>query len=200
MSAPAAPAMSAAESIAIAEQAAKDALPDAPIWKGMTFKGVMISESQVCVDRTWAPGGGPNDDGGNAGYVVVTLPSKKMGEPQDGLCSDMPSAVVTTPPVVNVPSKLRDDPGLLVSTDFGRAWPLTVPYVIVGCKSITAGGQRLHVVSVTDPDGKTYAGNGSAKDHTDLPAIDPIWAPDPDVGGLKVDNTPVVDAGLELCD
>jgi hypothetical protein len=41
----------------------------------MTFKGVVVDESEICVDRTWAPGGGPEKLGGNAGYVVVSFPA-----------------------------------------------------------------------------------------------------------------------------
>jgi len=49
------------------------------------------------------------------------------------------------------------------------------------------------------PDGKTYAANGTAKDHGNYLDIDPIWAPNPDVSGLKIDISPVTDAALALC-
>lgn len=177
----------------------KDSLPDAPIWKGMTFKGSAVSATEICVDRTWAAGGGPDAKGGNAGYVVVTFLSKKLGEPQYGLCSDYASTAPTAPATVDVPSHLKANPGLLVSTNFGDKWPLTVPYVVATCKNITAGGELLHIVTVTDPDGNTYSGNGTAKAHTPYPSVDAIWADNPDVSGLKVDISPVVDAGLDLC-
>jgi hypothetical protein len=41
----------------------------------MTFKGVVVDDSEICVERTWAPGGGPEKLGGNAGYVVVSSPA-----------------------------------------------------------------------------------------------------------------------------
>lgn len=48
-------------------------------------------------------------------------------------------------------------------------------------------------------DGIVYAANGTAKDHGNYPGIDPIWAPNPDVEGLKIDLSPVTEAALDLC-
>ena len=58
---------------------------------------------------------------------------------------------------------------------------------------------RLQVVTIDAPSGKTYAANGTAKDNTDYPALNPIWAGDPDVDGLKINIGPIIDAGLALC-
>ncbi|MGN8050086.1 DUF2511 domain-containing protein [Curtobacterium sp. 22159] len=187
-----------AEKLVLAE------LPDAPIWHGLSVKGVKVSKRVICVDRTWAPGGGPDDKGGNAGYVVVTFPKKKsgkvkLGDPQDGVCADHAPVAATPAAKVDVPEKLRKKKGLLVSTKFGDDWPLTVPYAVVRCKNITSGGMHLNVVTLDAPDGTRYAVNGTAQDHTSYPKIDPIWAPNPNVEGLKVDISPVVDAGLKLC-
>lgn len=191
--------MTDGERIAAAETAVEAELPDAPIWVGMTFAGVVIDTSEICVDRTWAPGGGPDDLGGNAGYVVVTFPNETLGEPQDGMCSGYASQAAAPVAEVDVPSAVANDPGLIVSTDFGDDWPLTVPYAVVHCESISAGGRVLLVATVDAPDGTTYAANGTAKDHGDFMDIDPIWAPDPDVDGLKISISPVIDAALALC-
>jgi len=191
--------MTDGERIAAAETAVKAELPDAPIWVGMTFASVVVDESEVCVDRTWAPGGGPDDLGGNAGYVVVTFPDETLGEPQDGMCSSYAPAASKPVVKVDVPSAVANDPGLIVSTDFGGDWPLTVPYAVVHCETISAGGRVLQVATLDAPDGTTYAANGTAKDHGDYADIDPIWAPDPDVDGLKISISPVIDAALELC-
>ena len=75
-----------AERVTKAEKAVQAELPDAPIWKGMTFKGVVVDASEICVGRTWAPGGGPEKLGGNAGYVVVSFPAVTLGKPKDGTC------------------------------------------------------------------------------------------------------------------
>ena len=75
----AAPCLSEEERITAAETAARDALPDAPMWKGMTFQGTVVDDTDVCVDRTWAPGGGPSYTGGPAGYVVVSFPEGDLG-------------------------------------------------------------------------------------------------------------------------
>ena len=185
------------ERIAAAEDAVEKSLPDAPIWVGMTFKGVVVDDEEVCVDRTWAPGGGPEDKGGNAGYVVVGFPAETLGEPQEGFCVDYAVAEPVSP--VDVPAAVADDPGLVVSSDYGDEWPLTVPYAVVHCEEIVAGGRVLQVASLTAPDGTTYAANGTAKDHGNFADIDPIWAPDPDVDGLKIDISPIIDAALERC-
>lgn len=189
------------ERVAAAEMAAEQELPDAPIWVGTTFAGVVVDETDICVDRTWGPGGGPGGVGAgeSAGYVVVSFPSETIADPESGVCADYAPAVPTEPAKVDVPDSVADDPGLLISTDFGEGWPLTVPYAIVDCENITAGGRQLQVASVEAPDGTVYTGNGTAKDHTDLPDIDPIWAQDPDVAGLKISIEPVLEAALELC-
>ena len=193
-------ALTDAERVTEAESATQAELPDAPIWEGMTFEGIVVNPTEICVDRTWAPGGGPDDLGGVAGYVVVTFPEETMGEPQDGVCADYAPAAETAPIRVSVPSAVANDPGLLVSTSFGDDWPLTVPYAVVHCDKISTGGRNLQVATVDAPDGKTYAANGTAKDHGDFADIDPIWAPDPDVAGLKISISPVIDAALALCD
>ena len=187
------------ERVAAAEAATEAELPDAPIWVGMTFAGTVADAAEVCVDRTWAPGGGPDDLGGNAGYVIVTFPELSLGEPQDGMCTSYVPTALTPTVEVDVPSGLANDPGLLVSTDFGDEWPLTVPYAVVHCETISAGGRIQQVTTLDAPDGTTYAANGTAKDHGDYADIDPIWAPDPDVDGLKINISPVIDAALELC-
>lgn len=189
-----------AERVTKAEAAAQAELPNAPIWKGMTFKGVVVEESEVCVDRTWAPGGGPQKLGGNAGYVVVSFPGVAVGKPQDGTCAEYAPTAATAQPTVEIPVAVANDPGLLVNTDFGDKWPLTVPYVTAHCQALTVDGRHLKAVFVDAPGGKTYALNGTAKDHSSHPDIDPIWAPHPDVSGLKVDISPVIDAALALCD
>ncbi|MBT2534502.1 DUF2511 domain-containing protein [Arthrobacter sp. ISL-48] len=98
-----------------------------------------------------------------------------------------------------MPAAVAKDPGLLVSTTFGDKWPLTVPYVVAHCQGITVAGRHLQVATVDAPDGKTYAANGTAKDHGNYLDIDSIWAPNPDGSGLKIDFSPVIDAALALC-
>lgn len=188
-----------AERVRKAEDAVQAELSNAPIWKGMTFEGVVVDASEICVDRTWAPGGGPDKLGGNAGYVVVSFPAVSLGKPKDGTCAGYAPAAAKTPAKVDVPSEIAKYPGLLVSTTFGDKWPLKVPYVVAHCQGITVAGRALKVATVDAPDGKTYAANGTAKDHGNHPDIDPIWAPNPDVSGLKIDMSPVTDAALALC-
>jgi hypothetical protein len=194
------PTLSQPEMIQRAEAAAKGELPEAPIWEGMTFAGSVVNASTVCVDRTWRPGGGVDGKGGSAGYVLVTLPGKTLGEPTDGVCADRSGAPKPKDaPPVDVPDSVKGKPGLVTRTDLGKDWPLTVDYGVVTCQSRAAGGQPLKVATFTGPDGTVYALNGTAKSHTDAAAIDPIWAADPDVSGLKIGIGPLIDRALALC-
>lgn len=192
--------ISDAERISVSEKLVLEQLPDAPIWEGITAAGTVVDKSEVCVDRTYGPTGGPGGASGNAGYVVVAFPSKELGEPQEGFCADYVPAPTKPVAKVTVPAAVAKDRGLLVSTAFGSDWPLTVPYVVVHCKNITAGGMSLQVVTLDGPDGSTYAVNGTAKDHTDYPSAEAIWADDPDVDGLKINIGPIIDSGLALCE
>ena len=185
------------ERVEDSEQLVLAELPDIPVWEGVKAKGVAVDATHVCVDRKYGPTGGIDGHGGNARYVVVTFPAKKLGAPEDGSCRDYLPPVPAAP--VAVPSSVKEDPGLLVSTDFGDDWPLTVPYVVVHCDTASAGGSELHAVTVTAPDNITYAANGTAKSHTDYEPLNPIWADDPNASGLKLDISPVIDAGTALC-
>lgn len=191
-----------AERIKRAESLVLAALPDIPVWEGVTATGVIVDDSEVCVDRFYGPGGGAGDTPAfaSAGYVVVDFPSEELGEPLDGLCSDHAPSAAAPPADVDVPADVADNPGLLVSSDYDDDWPLTVPYAIVDCEGVEAGGMALEAVSVETSDGDVYAGNGTAKDHRGLPDVDPIWADNPNVEGLKIDFSPITEAGLALCD
>lgn len=194
------PTMSEAEVIQRAEAAAKDVLPDAPIWEGVTFAGSVIDDSTVCVDRTWPPDGGIDGKGGSAGYVLVTFPGEALGEPQDGVCSDVSGVPETeAAPPVEVPEDVKDEPGLTTRTDMGDEWPLTLDYGVVACENDTAGGQPLMIATFADPGGTLYALNGTAKSHTDAADIEPIWADDPEVEGLKISIGPLIDHALTFC-
>jgi len=192
--------LSDAKRLSTAEQLVLAELPDAPIWEGTTATARIVNGAEVCVDRTYGPKGGMDNPGGNAGYVVVTFPSKKIGEPQDGSCVDYVPAVTVRKVKVEVPKALVNEPGLMVSTDYGAEWPLTVPYVVVRCESIIAGGMDLQSVTLDTPDGTSYAANGTAKSHSGLPDLEPIWAPNPEIAGSKINIGPVIDHGLALCD
>lgn len=183
-----------------AEAAAEGALPNAPIWEGMTFAGSVVDRSTVCVDRTWREGGGIDGKGGNAGYVMVKFPDLTLAEPIEGTCSDVAGASKPeAAPSVEVPAKWKNEPGLVTRTDLGTEWPLTVDYGVVACENKNAGGRALQIATFTSPDGTTYALNGTAKSHSDAANIDPIWTPDPDAQGLKIGIGPLIERALKLC-
>lgn len=186
--------------VAQAEKLVLADLPDVPVWEGVTATGTWVSDEEVCVDRFYGPDGGIGGKGGNAGYVVVEFPAGELGEPQDGTCAKEGAAPAPEPVAVDVPTSLEDEPGLLVSSDFGDEWPLTVPYGVVKCQNREIGGLELQVITFTDSTKKAWAVNGTARTHTDYPDIDPIWADDPELEGAKVNISPVIDAGMEICE
>lgn len=187
----------AGQMVVEAERVVKDQLPDIPIWKGVTFKGVLLDEHTVCVDRTYPAGGGLDHRGGSAGYVTVTFPDKVLGEPQDGTCAKASVPTATVQPRVEVPAELQGKPGLVTRTDLGEQWPLTVDYAVLHCQPKEAGGYHLQLATLTAPDGTLYALNGSAKAHTPAKDIEPIWAPDP-ATKARISIGPLIDKALTL--
>ncbi len=78
------------------------------------------------------------------------------------------------------------------ASDFGNDWPLTVVQGTLQCEPPGS-------VVFTTPEGTSYAVNGTAKDATDLPEIDAIWA-EGEVEGLKRNLGPLIQRGLALCE
>ncbi len=74
----------------------------------------------------------------------------------------------------------------------GKRWPLTVTSGVVRCE----GAGEVYF----EAQGTTYAVNGLALGRDRAPEIDRIWAPDPELKGLKIDIGPIIDKGLDLCD
>lgn len=185
--------------ISQAEAAVKNELPDIPLWKGATFKGVKVNDSTICVDRTYRPGGGIDNKGGSAGYVIATFPGPTLSEAQDGTCGTA-KATSSAPAIpVQVPDDAQSRPGLVTKTDLGDKWPLTVEYGFLSCTNKEAGGMALELAVFTAPDGTEYALNGSAKAHTDAQDIEPIWANSPNSPGTRVDIGPLLQRTRALC-
>ncbi|BAU14083.1 unknown protein [Leptolyngbya sp. NIES-3755] len=78
--------------------------------------------------------------------------------------------------------------------EYGDLWAFTVPEGILYC--LDPGDGYPSVAFATD--NETYAVNGTAK-ALGYPDIEPIWRDDPQISGLKVDISPFIKKGLELC-
>lgn len=74
----------------------------------------------------------------------------------------------------------------------GMTWPLTLDEGSVSCEP---GNRALF----TDPQGATYALNGLSNGDGRWLDIEPIWAPDPEVDGLKVGIGDLIEEALKLC-
>ena len=91
-----------------------------------------------------------------------------------------------------------DDPApnarRLDSRDYDAdVWPLTVSSGIVRCEESGA-------VTFQPTGGDVrYAINEAAQGLTELPELFTIWKRDPENNGLRVDISPVVEPGLDLC-
>lgn len=79
------------------------------------------------------------------------------------------------------------------AAQFGSDWPLTVDEGHLNCEGASA-------VTFTDPDGTTYAVNGTAQETADYPEIDAIWADSNDNFAPKKTIAPLINRGLDLCE
>jgi hypothetical protein len=74
-------------------------------------------------------------------------------------------------------------------------WPLMVQEGALRCEG--SGGSGAVVFRA--PDGADYGVNGTALGQG-FPEIDPIWKKDPDIPGARINISPVLNRGLELCE
>lgn len=71
-----------------AEAAARDDLPDIPLWEGTKFKGTVVSDSEICVDRVLAKEKASVVGGARTSHVIVSWPSLEVAdEAEDGPCA-----------------------------------------------------------------------------------------------------------------
>lgn len=77
-------------------------------------------------------------------------------------------------------------------TQLGDDWPLTVEEGNLRCEPPSR-------VVFTDPSGHEWGVNGMAVTHG-YREIDPIWADNPEIPGLKKSIGPLIDRGLALCE
>ncbi len=82
--------------------------------------------------------------------------------------------------------------------DYGDKWPLLVSKGKLNCE----GAGSNHGAVTFKAAGETYAVNGIALSRAKKRGwkkIDEIWKDNPDVPGLKMDLTPIIEKGLSLC-
>jgi hypothetical protein len=111
----------------------------------------------------------------------------------------MRSVAIVTAAVVVARSACSSDNGggadsggaHVTRAQFVDEWPLTVDGGDLRCEN--------GAVVFEGDDGGLYAVNGTAKANG-TPGIEPIWADDPDLPGVKINIGPLIDRGLELCD
>jgi hypothetical protein len=86
-----------------------------------------------------------------------------------------------------------DEPGHLAASMFpSGTWPLTVRSGIVRCE----GASVIFKTNGTD-----YAVNGTAlSQYPDMAPVRRIWRASREIPGTKINISPVLDAGLKLCE
>lgn len=78
----------------------------------------------------------------------------------------------------------------------GDEWPLTVEAGTLSCQ----GSGGIGEVVFTAEDGTRYSVNGLAKQTGKYEDIMSIWAEDPNLAGLKINMSPLLERGLALCE
>lgn len=98
----------------------------------------------------------------------------------------------TASPTLSEPAAIEP----LTSSNFEGEWPFSVDGEI---SCISQGGDLGHVILKTDSG--TYALNGLARESKQYLDIfeSPVWKPDPETPGLKVNIGSAISAGLERC-
>lgn len=100
-----------------------------------------------------------------------------------------------TPRPTATPAPPTIPPNRVTREQLGDAWPFTIEWVDLHC---TARREVWFLGS----DGIRYALNGTARQRADENGwheIQAIWRPNPNVAGLSIDISPVLERGLALC-
>ncbi len=71
-----------------------------------------------------------------------------------------------------------------------ESWPLTADAAIIRCEDDAV---------IAEINGEDYGLNGTATSRG-FPRLGRLWRPDPNVEGLNVSITPLLETGLSLCD
>lgn len=161
-----------------------------PVWKRWWFIVILLLVAFVVFAVAVAPdededeGSGNDAPGGTvpSGAPDVTLPADQI-------------PLVGRADATHESSQIR-------AADYGEDWPLAVDHGLVVCESWPAPFERLAVFFV-DPDGTVYAVNGTAlgtAEEHGWAEIEAIWLPNPAIEGSKIAITPVIQAGLDICD
>jgi hypothetical protein len=74
--------------------------------------------------------------------------------------------------------------------DYGKDWPFSVEKGVVDCVD---GSAAIFKVG-----NKSYSLNGTAEGRGYAP-IDPIWLDNPELSGLKINISPMIDLALKQC-
>jgi hypothetical protein len=85
---------------------------------------------------------------------------------------------------------------------FGDEWPLMIETGTLVCESVPAPIELLNVF-IVEPNGATYAINGTARGTIETHGwqdFESIWKTDPAAPDLKVNISPLINAGLEICE
>lgn len=89
------------------------------------------------------------------------------------------------------PATLASD--RVARSDLGDEWPLTDETGIVVCERLRGNVSLTYLSDTTDAE---YALNGVAA-RRGFPPIDPVWADNPHIDGLKVSLSPLISYGLQ---
>lgn len=92
----------------------------------------------------------------------------------------------------------HDGKGRVTAKQFGAAWPLTIESGTLVCTTETNKTQAVTLIAGSE----TYAINGTANSKAAKMGwrnVRWIWAPNPDIPGTNKPISPLIEAGLKLC-
>ena len=121
-----------------------------------------------------------------AGILILAV----IGSLDDVGGNNSPPRITTTDALAGMCA--QDGASMLVdATCFNEDWPLTVTSGVLKCEDSAV---------IFTSGGRTYAVNGMATTWDLGVDIDPIWADNPELEGLKINIGPLIAKGLTLCE
>jgi hypothetical protein len=136
----------------------------------------------------------PQEEEKSASEQTTTTTTKRTTTTSERTTTTTRPRTTTTLSLKERAERSNDGTLEIARSDFGDDWPLTVERGLLSCRQGSAivfgAGDTAYAVNGT--------ARGRAADNGWLD-IEAIWAPNPEMKGLRKDIGPLIDLGLSLC-